>query len=505
MNILNIISGRVPCNPCLADIEARLRSLEEKGLPLPDVEEFIESLDFIDKKELNKALSEYDFTSLIESMSLVNQEQLDNALASYVESALEPYALKTSLEGFATWTSLNTEVERLDSKIDSLDFTDFATKSELNDAVEGIDLTGFATKQELNDAVDAIDLSGLATKSELNERATKQEVNTEVQRLDARIDNIDLTGFATKQELNDAVDAIDLTGFATKSELNDAVDAIDLTGFASTQELNTEIARLEAEIEALRRNPSGLPEHAHEMKLSDFGDIVLVYGERYFAVTPSEYDTERFPLEDYVPIGFVAYPVRWAKSGGLSTRVLAFNDVSRGLWFRGTNDAFVFPELTDFWTGTAIDDSMAGLEKMNYIVSEVMDPKYLTATPSNEASADNFPAFAAAWQYNPTGERFSSTNWYIPSYGEVEQVNGNNETLCAILYDFIDKTGDAVIHGKIEAFARFLMTSSIKEKPEHSGSGYDGWYGIIDSATNPVTDSHAFTAASQMRPMIRLI
>ena len=365
MNILNIISGRVPCNPCLADIETRLRSLEENGLPLPDVEEFIESLDFIDKKELNKALSEYDFTSLIESMSLVNQEQLDNALASYVENALEPYALKTSLEGFATWTSLNTEVARLDSKIDSLDFTDFATKQELNDAVDAIDLSGLATKQELNDAVDAIDLSGLATKS---------QVNTEVHRLDARIDNIDLTGFATK------------------SELNDAVEGIDLTGFASTQELNTEIARLEAEIEALRRNPSGLPEYAHEMKLSDFGDIVLVYGERYFAVTPSEYNTERFPLEDYIPIGFVAYPVRWAKSGGLSTRVLAFNDVSSNLWFRGTNDAFVFPELTDFWTGTAIDDSMAGLEKMNYIVSEAMDPKYLTATPSNEASADNFPA-----------------------------------------------------------------------------------------------------------------
>ena len=84
-------------------------------------------------------------------------------------------------------------------------------------------------------------------------------------------------------------------------------------------------------------------------------------------------------------------------------------------------------------------------------------------------------------------------------------MNRNNETLREILYDFIDKTGDAVIHGKIEAFAGYLMTSSIKEKPEHAASGYDGWYKVIDSATNPVTDSHAFTAASDMRPMIRLI
>lgn len=100
MNIIDIIIRRAPKNPRLAELEERLRSLEESSVTLPDVEEFIKNLDFIDKEEIDKAISEYDFASLIESMSLVNQEQLDNAL-----------------EGFATWASLNAEVGRLEDEI----------------------------------------------------------------------------------------------------------------------------------------------------------------------------------------------------------------------------------------------------------------------------------------------------------------------------------------------------------------------------------------------------
>lgn len=182
MNIIDIIIKRAPKNPRLAELEARLRSLEETGLPLPDIADFIESLDLVDRNELESALAgylpvDYDFTSLIDSLSLVNQEHLDNALAnyvsSYVENALEGFAKESALEGFATWTSLNTEVARLDSKIDNLDLSDYATK------------------QELNDAVDAIDLSGFATKS---------QVNTEVQRLEDEIASISLQPSTSKRK-----------------------------------------------------------------------------------------------------------------------------------------------------------------------------------------------------------------------------------------------------------------------------------------------------------------
>lgn len=164
MNIIDIIIRRAPKNPKLSELEARLRSLEETGIPLPDVAEFIESLDLVDRNELESALAgclpaDYDFASLIESMGLIDQEQLDNALASYVSNYVE-----NALAGFATWTSLNTEVQRLDSKIDN------------------IDLTGFATKDELN------------------ERATKSELNAEVARLEDAIASISLQPSTSKRK-----------------------------------------------------------------------------------------------------------------------------------------------------------------------------------------------------------------------------------------------------------------------------------------------------------------
>jgi len=459
MNIIDIIIRRAPKNPRLSELEARLRSLEETGIPLPDVAEFIESLDLVDREELENALSgylpvNYDFASLIDSLSLVTQEHLDNALAAYVENALEGYAKESALEGFATWTSLNTEVARLDSKIDN------------------IDLSGYATKQDLNDAVDAIDLSGLATKS---------QVNTEVARLDSKIDNIDLTGFATKSELN------------------------------------AEIARLEAEIEQIASQPSGTLPGSHELKVAGFGDFVLTKGREYFAVTPSEYNTEIYPLEVYNPIGFVAYPVHWGNSGGVFTRVLSFRyltglslkgspEPSSLFRFRGTNAGFEYPEFQDCWNGVIYtDDSMCGKEKTSYILKNLMDEKYQTMTPTNEAVAGNFPAFAAAMHFDPTetmySSLFSAPYWYIPSYSEVSQVKSSNTQIADILGSFIEKTGGSVI---TRDFPQAMLTSTLAEKPEGAGSGQDGWYRIVENGPT-YQECLPFNEPCPVRAMIRLL
>lgn len=515
LNIIDIIIRRAPKNPRLSELEARLRSLEENGLPLPDVADFIESLDLVDREELDNALAgylpvDYDFASLIDSLSLVTQERLDNALASYVENALDGYAKESALEGFATWASLNTEVARLDSKIDNLDLSDYATKQELNDAVDAIDLTGFATKSQ---------------------------VNTEVQRLDARIDNIDLTGFATKQELNDAVNGIDLTGFASTQELNteiarleaeiESIDVPDVSGLATKNELDAEVERLDTAIENISVQPSPSAESfGFEVKFADFCDFVLVKNGRYFAVKPDDYNIERFPLAEYNPIGFVAYPVHGGLSGGLFTRVLSFRWInpadSRGsatslnsLCFRGTTEPLELPKFQEYWNGIlTLDNTMCGKEATSYILANEMRLEYQNGTPSNEPYDDCFPAFAAAFQFEQGNARYgtlySSPYWYIPSSSEISSVFSNTVNMNGshlnrakmILDDFIQKTDGAVI---TEAFSP-LMTSTLGAEP----GKYITW--TLNEEVFPHernesgrSEERAFTETCPVRAMIRLI
>ena len=477
LNIIDIIIRRAPKNPKLAELEARLRSLEETGLPLPDVAEFIESLDLVDRNELESALAgclpvDYDFASLIDSLSLVTQEHLDNALASYVSSYVE-----NALEGFATWTSLNTEVQRLDSKIDNIDLSGFATKQELNTEVERIDA-----------AIENIEMP------EVSHLATKSELATEAARLDAAIESIDVP---------------DVSGLATKNELN------------------AEVERIDAAIENISVQPSPSAESfGFEVKFADFGDFVLTKNGRYFAVKPDDYNIERFPLAEYSPIGFVAYPVHGGLSGGLFTRVLSFRWINpanshgsatalNSLCFRGTTEPLELPEFQEYWNGIlTLDNTMCGKEATSYILANEMRPQYQYVTPSNEPYDDCFPAFAAAFQYEQGNGRYgtlySSPYWYIPSSNEISSVFSNTMTVNGnslnrakmILDDFIQKTDGAVI---TEAMGP-LMTSTLGAEP----GKYIAWtlneeVIMNNRYENGNSEERAFTETCPIRAMIRLI
>jgi hypothetical protein len=144
------------------------------------------------------------------------------------------------MEGYAT-------EEYVNHLMDNIDLTDYATKTDVQNAVNAIpqpDWSAYATKEYVGQQIEAIpetDLTGYATETFVNEKI-------------AAIPQTDLTGLATEtyvnEKVNEAIEAIpdiDFSGLATETYVDEKIAEIpepDMTGYATENYVDIKIAEI---------------------------------------------------------------------------------------------------------------------------------------------------------------------------------------------------------------------------------------------------------------------